>query len=51
MTVTGEEQQQMWLDFDLDEELTTMGAQIVPDSLEEETMVTTSAEVCAYMNL
>ncbi len=45
MTVSEEEQQQMWLDLDFDEESTATGAQIVPDPLEEETMVTTSAEV------
>ena len=41
----------MWLDFDLDEEATTMDTQLVPDPLEEKTMVTTSAEVSACMNL
>lgn len=43
--VTGEEQQ-----IDLDEEaVPTDGDQIVPDPLEERTMVATSAEVHTYM--
>lgn len=41
--MTGEEQE-VWLD--LDEESATVGTQIVPDPLEEKTMVATSAEVC-----
>ena len=49
MTMSGEDQQSWLMKFDVNEE-SVMGEQIVPDPLEVETMVSTSAEVCIIDN-
>ena len=47
--MSGEDQQSWLIKFDADEE-SVMGEQVVPDSLEVETLVSTSAEVCKIDN-